>query len=667
MRIAQIRDEGSRSWLMLMAAVLLATTIGVAAQDAHSSEADILAILKNPNASLKQKSDACLFLARCGTRNAVPVLASLLPDPQLNHMARYALEAIPDPAVDEALRAALGTTQGRALVGVIISVGVRRDVKAVPELTRLLQDADTEVAQAAARALGRIGTAAAAQAIQKALPQVAPANQLAFCEGLFRCAERLQAEGQRDLAIAIYDQLRALPAAPHQVRAGALRGAVLSRGADGLPILAQALRDPDYVRFAAAVRTALELRLPGVTKALTDALDQAPQDRQIVLVQTLGDRADPQAVPTVSALAKAGAKPVRLAAIRGLAALGQPSSAPVLVGLLQEPDRDLAQAAQESLAALPGPEAEAAISALVTSANETLQLAGIELIARRRMHSGLPALRAATRHTNPTVRAAATKRFSELAAPTELPYLLELMLDAKESKDLDVAEQAAISLAGRATDPEAAAAAVRTRISQATPEQKAALLRVLAAVGGPSALESMRVALADPNSQVRRAAIRALGSWKNAEAAPDLLALAKKATDPTEKTLCLRSFLDLTDNPDLPAPQRLDLCRQATDLAQSTEEKRLWLAAVGNIPTLEAVDLLLPYLDQPTLKNEAAAAILNAAERMLRGQAAAKVAPQLVPRLEKTSETVAGSSLAKRAGSLLEQARKRAAGRRATR
>ena len=68
------------------------------------------------------------------TKEAVPTLAALLGDEKLSHMARYALEAIPDPSVDDALRDALGKLQGRPRLGVIGSLGVRRDAKAVDAL-----------------------------------------------------------------------------------------------------------------------------------------------------------------------------------------------------------------------------------------------------------------------------------------------------------------------------------------------------------------------------------------------------------------------------------------------------------------------------------------------------------------------------------------------------
>ena len=55
---------------------------------AFAQEDQLLAILKS-DAPLKEKADACQELARVGTRQAVPVLATLLADEQLSHMARY--------------------------------------------------------------------------------------------------------------------------------------------------------------------------------------------------------------------------------------------------------------------------------------------------------------------------------------------------------------------------------------------------------------------------------------------------------------------------------------------------------------------------------------------------------------------------------------------------
>ena len=211
-------------------------------------------------ATLQEKSAACRQLARVATKEAVPTLAALLGDEKLSHMARYALEGIPDPSVDDALREALGKVQGRPRLGVIGSLGVRRDAKAVDALAGLLKEPET--AAAAARALGNIGTPAAAKALEDALPGASGGRQLAVCEGVLRCAEALAADGQKAPSQAIYDRLRGLADAPHQVRAAALRGAILSRGKDGVPLLVEAIHGSDYSLAAAAVRSAMELPGP---------------------------------------------------------------------------------------------------------------------------------------------------------------------------------------------------------------------------------------------------------------------------------------------------------------------------------------------------------------------------------------------------------------------
>jgi HEAT repeat protein len=196
-------------------------------------EAKLTAVLKSSKTSLKDKADACLELARVGTRNSVAPLAALLGDETIAHMARYALEPIPDPAVDEALRAALGKLKGRPLVGAIGSIGLRRDAKSVGPLTRLLKDKNADVSQAAARALGSIGNPGAVEALEHALPGASAADQAAIAEGLFRCAESLLAKGKRSEALAIYDQVNQHPQMPKSLRDGAARKARLLRQEDG--------------------------------------------------------------------------------------------------------------------------------------------------------------------------------------------------------------------------------------------------------------------------------------------------------------------------------------------------------------------------------------------------------------------------------------------------
>src|SRR6185503_2803815 len=123
-------------------ALVAVTATAIAAEDSQTSAAKIrnaISILKS-SAEPAQTAMTCKWLAVYGNQDAVPALSPLLADPQLSSWARIALEVIPGRAADEALREALGKLQGKLLVGVINSIGVRRDAKAVSGLVARLNE-----------------------------------------------------------------------------------------------------------------------------------------------------------------------------------------------------------------------------------------------------------------------------------------------------------------------------------------------------------------------------------------------------------------------------------------------------------------------------------------------------------------------------------------------
>ncbi|MGA2622118.1 MAG: HEAT repeat domain-containing protein, partial [Thermoguttaceae bacterium] len=431
-----------------LAAALLAATAAASVAD----EAKLIAVLKS-GAALKDKADACRALARVGTRQAVPALAALLGDEQLSHMARYALEPIADPSVDDALRAAMGKLKGRPLMGVIGSLGVRHDAKAVAAMAELLADPDAGVAQAAARGLGQIGTSEAAQALDGALAGAPPANQVAFCEGLFRSAEALSAQGPCAQSQAIYDRLRGLPQAPQQVRAGALRGAILARQQQGIPLMLEAVRGADYVLTAAAARAAMELPGAEVTAALAGELPKLPVDKQLLLVNTLGYRGDASAGPALLALAAKGPEAVRLAAIHNLTHLGYAPALPLLAELSLSGPAGLAAAARTCLGNFPGKDADATILAMLAHKDVKVRCLAVETLGQRDVTGATASLLKAAGDNEEVVRLAALKALRDRAGLAELPAVLGILLQAKSAAESEAAESALGALSARQSRP----------------------------------------------------------------------------------------------------------------------------------------------------------------------------------------------------------------------
>lgn len=187
--------------------------------------AGLIGILKDAGSSEFQKAKACMRLGELGAKEAVPALAALLGNEHMGMYARYGLEPIADPSVDQALRNALPKLKGNLLIGVINSLGKRRDAKAGPALAKMLHDPSPEVVQAAASALGRIGGLSAKKDLLSALGKTTGVTRMAVADGALACAEAFLAEGKRDEALALYASLSAADV-PKAARLAAMHGII---------------------------------------------------------------------------------------------------------------------------------------------------------------------------------------------------------------------------------------------------------------------------------------------------------------------------------------------------------------------------------------------------------------------------------------------------------
>lgn len=575
---------------------------------AFAQEAELIAVLRS-EASLPEKADACRELARVGTRQAVPALGALLADERLSHRARAALEPIADPSVDAELRQALGRLEGSLLVGVIHSLGVRKDSRAVESLASLLGRSEPEVAQAAARALGSIG-GAGLPALRAALPGASAATLPAVCEGLFRCAEGLPG-GE---AAGVYDRVRAVPNLPQHLRTAATIGAIRSRGAGGVALIVEALRGGGAVPASEAIRASMDLAGAEVTRALVEAVAQANEPDQILLLQVLGDRGDRTAAGALARFARDGSADRRVAAIRSLARLRDPSTVAVLAALARDSDSTVAGAALTGLAGLPGEEADAAVVALLNGTDTRTRIGAIGAVGLRRITSAIPALLQAAGDADAGVGGASFKVLGELGGMAEIPGVVRALLGTQA---FDAGENALIAIGERQPDPTRCADLLLPELNVAKGEAKLALLGALGSLGGRKALEAMRAAAIDPDEAVRETAWRALCDWPTVDALPDLARMTRTATEPTLRSLALRGQLRLIP---LQSKTPAELAAQVGELLPTLEQleaQPLALSTLAGIHGPEALALVVPYLGRVGFTAEAGVAAVTIAEKIV--------------------------------------------------
>ncbi|NQT85667.1 HEAT repeat domain-containing protein, partial [bacterium] len=576
---------------------------------AETEEAKLIAVLRSAQPAAA-KDAACRRLKHIGTSAAVPALAPLLLDEALSHSARYALESIPGPEVDAALRDALGRAKGAARIGIVDSLGDRGDLQAAPALISLLTD--PQMGEPAARALGKIGGPDAAKALQAALPKDSGPLRNAVLDALLRCADGLRARDAK-AARSVYGALHG-HTTPVHVRLAAFRGAALASddlAAGAVRLLEAKERAPQL----AGLQLVREIEGEDATKAFATALAKVDPTMQIPLLHALRQRGDRAAGSAVGSLATKGADPIRIVALRALAVLGDASTVPLLAERAAAAKGAEQDAARLALARLRGEGVGKAILAALAKADPRAQGELATALGRRRESEAVPALLKMAGGADSASRLAAARSLALLADESTAPKLIPLLVSAKTDAERAAFERALASTCGGMGDPQGLVAPAIAAMNGASVPARGALLRVLARVGGDAADGALRTSVKDGNAAIRDAAVRAMAEFGDSGLAPDLLALAKQAPTPALGVLALRGYWRLVGEAD--AGARLALCEAGLAASARPEEKKLGLTALATVSHPKALALAESLAKDPAVRAEAEAACVEIAASLV--------------------------------------------------
>ena len=569
------------------------------------AEAALIKVLQSPKASFAAKQYVCRLLRQVGSAQSVPALSQLLADKQLSHMARFALQHCPAPEAGTALTAAVSKLGGDLRIGVIDSLGQRRERGAVPALAALAGADDTATARAAINALGRIGGSEAAKALAAA--KVAPSLEAVRRDARLSCADSLCVEGKAAEAEAIYVAMTD-PKCGAWTRIAAWRGLVQIRKDKAVADMLALLKDSDPDIQRAAGKFIVEM--PGVeaTRAFAGALGSVDAPTQIVLIGALEGRGDKAAAPAIVGALDGGEPAVRLAAARALAVLGDASAVETLANVAAG-GGDTGKAAQQSLNRLGGPGVSERLIAVAGSKSQAaVRVAAIQAIIDRGDATAVPALLTTAKGPDADVHKAACRALGVLAGAAEFEPMVAMLIAAPSASQREDLERAAAAILSRVegVDPSPAIEGLKSPAK----ETRVSLLALLPRIGGEKALAAVRSHLTAADSDVKRAAIRALADWPDTSPLPDLLRIAADDPQQENRVLALRGYIALLTAPaNRSAAETVGLLEKAFEAAGRAEERRLVLAALVGFPCEEAKVLARQAKAEPLLASEADQAV----------------------------------------------------------
>lgn len=465
-------------------------------------------------------------------------------------------------------------------------------------------------------ALGQIATFEATETLQRALASDSAAVRDAAADACLVSVERLLAQNKREESIRLCDAVRRANV-PQPCRVAATRGAILARQSAGLPLLIEQLKADDNDLFGVALRTSRELPGGDVTRSLIAELDRLPPARQVLLIRAIGDRQDAEALPAIRTRAADGPREIRLAAIHVLGRMGDVSAVTVLLETAVSGDPVLAPAAQASLTKLHGPAVDAAIVTNLDRGDPNARALLLDLVAQHAIASALPAVLKAADDPNEPVRLAAIKTLGRIIGLKELAILTNRLFAAKSPQETAALQETLKVACLRMPDRDACAGGLLDCLPSAPMASQRFLIELLGVVGGARALQGVSAAAESANEDLQDAATRVLGEWMSADAAPELLKLAKTLGNDQFRIRALRGYIRIARQMSLPAEQKLEMCKTAFGAAQRDEERRLILAALGRVPSAKAISMVVPHLANPALAEEAAEAALAVGEKIV--------------------------------------------------
>ncbi len=565
-------------------------------------EARLIKILENPESTFAARQFVCRMLRRIGPARSLPHLSRLLRDEKLSDAARFALQGHASPEVDRILRAALDELDGDLRIGVIGTIGQRRDEGAVPRIAALITDTDPVLAAACITALGEIGNSEAVAALDGAQPPTG--LETLRQDALLRCADNLLADGAVADAQPIYFRMTS-EELPVTVRVAAHRGVVRCQREGAVQALLVMFRSNKREIQQAAARFMVELRDIVDLVPIAEQLATLPISSCVMALSSLAFCQYRAAAPAVVRASESDDEAVQTAALSALGDVGDTSHVPLLAKAAAASDA-AGRAAAQSLARLGGEGVDDLIINSVPESEGPVRAALIRALAARRAAGQVPTYLEYAEDSDGLVRTESFRALALFATDGDLPSLLGLLDRELVKEDRTELEKAIVAVCRRMEDEDTAVDLLLAAYSGKPVTVRASILSLLGGLPGGKSLMALSTATRDESGEIRMVAIDKLGRWPDTSPLEILLGIARESEHADERSLAFAGALRLAGLPhDRTHDENDRVFRAVLDLARSAEERAMVLDAVAGIVELWIIDFITPFLGDETTKDKA--------------------------------------------------------------
>jgi len=547
---------------------------------------------------------------------AVSALKAYLNDEQLCDPAARALITINSSAAKNALLKALSNSAGTCRLSVVKALGDSRFAAAVPAITKLADSKDLMLRKVALNALANIGNPSSASLLANAAEKSGYTFESTDATGSYLLyLNRLAENGNGNVAKKLAGLLMKNANEDNQVhsRIGAMTLLTHIQGKNDAGVLIDALEDKNAEYRAAALRLAEGNMNSAATSLWLNKLKISTPEIQAEIISMLGNSKAKAALPAILDALKSKDSGVRIAAISAAGKIGGENALPALLDLMKNGSPEEIATVKNTIDVLKGNGVINKVAEAIPSMPTNAQAALITVLGDRAAHDKVNLAFSLINNKDTAVRNAALSAIKTMTSKDDLPKLFALLNQSSQPSEINDIQEAIIAATKSTSGKSQQAAIVLNEMSKAPENKKPLFFNILAAIGRNESLKAVSAGYDNGNSETKSAALNALSTWSDSTAADTIYKIATQTSNADHLNLALNGYIHSINTGNYPDAQKLLMLRKAMDVAKTVQQKQTILKEVGKNRTFPALIFAGNYLDDPSLQQEAAHAVMDIA------------------------------------------------------
>ncbi|GAB6120953.1 DUF1080 domain-containing protein [Dysgonomonas termitidis] len=558
-----------------------------------------------------------------GKDEAVAKLSTYLDNESLSGSAASALSAINTPSSQKALLNALSaSTNDESAESIILAVAKLKIADAEDTLKRLLDTTNPDKRKTVLYALSKAGSKAS-------LPDLASAAEKdnytmrkdGGNEAYIALIKRVLSQGDTKEAEKAATGLmkKAEKAGQVQTREAALEILMKIKPADAMKLVLNALKDSNRNYRYAALTFASDYADSYMYGELIKSLKKARPEVRLDILNWLGQECDSQdkraAIQllineTAIGYLTTGSPETKKSAANILTKTADHKAVAALAYLLNDADPKTVEMAKNALSSTKG-DISSAVAPVIAGANTVGKMAGLQLLAERKSSANTATVLEQMNSNSQDVKKAAYTALKDVVSTNDLNKLYAL-LETAEPENVTFVQQA-IAGALQAYPKEKQYETILARMNQTAEGQEYLYYPVLASTGDVKALDIIVDRFNKEEGAAKDAAFQALSDWKDLNVADELLTICKNQSDILYFDRAINRYVQLVSDLKLSGENRRLFLTNAMEIARTDAQKNTILSRLGNTGSYLGMLLSGQYLDNRSLQQAAAGAVMNIA------------------------------------------------------